>query len=65
MGAPYLVTLLAEDRNARARVLLDIEDGGFVVLLDGRKVAYSEDAEEAMTAYRAIFRAVQRSGEHL
>lgn len=65
MGTQGLVTLLAEDRNARARVLLDIRDAGFVVLLDGRIVAYSDDAAEAMASYRAIFRAVQRSGEHL
>lgn len=65
MGTQHLVALLSEDRNARARVLFDIRDQGFAVLLDGRVVAWSDEPAQAMEAYRAISRAVTRSGEHL
>lgn len=57
--------MLEQDRNASARVLLDIRAGYFVVLLDHRIVAYSDDVYECMHAFRCISRAVQHHGEML
>jgi hypothetical protein len=56
------VAFAPEARNRTARVLLDVQDGGFAVLLDGIVVVWSADPAEAMEVFRLIRDTAERYG---